>query len=91
MSSDARNFGCPPCPDSPQAPQHARMPGSATCPRSDVYRMTENGTAQNIFGWGFRCRTCKMIFFRDSPDARRHALREANLNRLAQQAQQERR
>lgn len=86
MSSDAANFNCPPCPDSPQSPKHARMPGSASCPRSDTYRMTENGTAHVIFGWGFRCRTCGMIFFRDSPDARRHAFRQAQTERLMKQA-----
>ncbi len=87
----SNNYGVPPCPDSAESPRHARMPGAATCPRSDTYRMIENGTIHNIFGWAFRCRTCKLIFFRASREASREGFQAAMVERAAKAAQEQER
>ena len=82
------SYNCPPCPNSAESPQYARMPGKATCPRSDTYRAIESGDNYNVFGWLFRCRTCKGMFFRASREAAREGLRAGELERLAKEAQQ---
>lgn len=81
------SYDCPPCPDSPQSPRYARMPGKATCPRSDTYRAIESGDNHNRFGWLFRCRTCGTGFFRESPEMHKHAMRQADMARIVREAQ----
>lgn len=90
MSSDAANFGCPPCPNSMR---HTRMPDEEGCPRSDTYRAIESGTAHGIFGWLFRCRTCGTMFFRASREASVDGFRAAQVDRAvkAEQRRGERR
>lgn len=84
------NFGVPPCPNSAESPKYARMPGMATCPRSDTYRAIESGTAQVVFGWLFRCRTCQGMFFRASREAGNEGLKAGRLDKLAKEAEQNR-
>lgn len=82
------NYGTPPCPNTLPS---SRMPGQEACPRSDTYRAIESGTAQVVFGWLFRCRTCGTMFFRASRAAGNEGLRAGQMERLAKQAQEERR
>lgn len=86
----AIDYGAPKCPDSPESPKYARMPGRATCPRSDTYRAIESGNPQAIFGWLFRCRTCGSAFFRATREMGEAGMRQGRLDQLARQAQQER-
>lgn len=76
-------FGEPDCPNSHV---YSRMPDQEPCPRSDVYRMFENGTAQSIFGWTFRCRTCGTIFFRASRAAGMEGIKAGRNEQLRKQA-----
>ena len=66
------------------------MPGAAACPRSDTYRMFENGTVHAIFGWTFRCRTCNQIFFRISREAGMEGLKAGRMEQLAKEAERDR-
>lgn len=79
------NYGTPECPNTRP---HSRMPGEEVCPRSDTYRMFENGTVNVVFGWTFRCRTCSTIFFRASREAGNEGLKAGRLDKLAREAQQ---
>lgn len=81
------NYGTPECPN---VRPHSRMPGEEPCPRSDTYRAIESGTAQNVFGWMFRCRTCGTVFFRASREAGKIGLEAGRLDRLRQQEENRR-
>lgn len=83
----ALNYGTPECPNSLR---RTRMPGDEGCPRSDTYRAIESGTAQGIFGWLFRCRTCGTMFFRASREASREGMRQAQINQAIKDAEERR-
>lgn len=65
--------GCPPCPN---ANRYSRQPGEEACPRSDTYRAIESGNAQATWGWLFRCRTCKTMFFKSTREMAQHSMRK---------------
>ena len=82
------DYGAPQCPNSLRS---SRLPGQEPCPRSDTYRAIESGNNNAIWGWLFRCRTCGTMFFRASREMGQEGLRLGRLDKLAQQAQKERR
>ena len=69
-------------PDCPQTQPWNRKPGEEPCPRSDTYRAIESGDAHNVFGWLFRCRTCKTMFFRTSREAGNEGLRAGAMGKM---------
>ncbi len=85
------DYGAPPCPNTRS---YSRQPGDEVCPRSDTYRAMETGNVHSVFGWLFRCRTCKTMFFYDPPELKRKRIQEAQeqeMRRTIQRMEQERR
>ena len=80
------DYGAPQCPNSRP---YSRMPEAEACPRSDTYRAIESGTAQSVFGWLFRCRTCGCMFFRTSREAAKEGFRASQMDRAVKAAQQQ--